>query len=98
MHKHFTRNIEDFKCENCGLDNVGNGYTNHCSKCLFSKHVDVNPGDRLASCLGLMKPISFEKDGDIYFILHRCIKCGFSKRNKMSKSDNFDILLDLSKN
>ena len=24
----------------------GNGYTNHCSQCLWSKHVDINPGDR----------------------------------------------------
>ena len=23
-----------------------NGYTNHCSQCLWSKHVDINPGDR----------------------------------------------------
>ena len=27
----------------------GNGYTNHCPKCLWSKHVDINPGDRGAN-------------------------------------------------
>lgn len=38
--KNFTRVIEDFICENCGTEVKGNGYTNHCPKCLWSKHVD----------------------------------------------------------
>ena len=53
--KTFQRCPEDFECGNCGHEIEGNGYTNHCTACLWSKHVDVNPGDRAADCHGLMK-------------------------------------------
>ena len=53
----FIKNIEDFTCEHCGAPVKGTGYTNHCPKCLWSKHEDVNPGDRASDCHGLMKPI-----------------------------------------
>src|SRR3990167_4839651 len=63
--KKFQRKIEDFVCENCGCGVKGDGYTNHCPKCLWGKHVDVNPGDREEECGGMMKPIrSFFKRGD----------------------------------
>jgi len=94
--KKFQRTEEDFTCEQCGFFVQGNGYTNHCPRCLWSKHVDVNPGDRAAVCGGAMEPVSVElKDGE-YIILHRCVKCGFEKRNKASKSDDFNIILKLS--
>lgn len=44
--KHFTKTVEDFICAHCGTHVRGNGYTNHCPECLWSKHVDNNPGDR----------------------------------------------------
>ena len=31
-------------------------YTNHCPRCLYSKHVDINPGDRAEQCDGMMEP------------------------------------------
>ena len=39
---------EDFICENCGKDVEKSSYTarDHCPYCLYSKHVDINPGDR----------------------------------------------------
>ena len=55
--KRFRRTIEDFICLNCGLNATGNGYTDHCPKCLFGRHVDVMPGDRSEQCHGLMKPM-----------------------------------------
>ena len=58
--KRFNRRIEDFTCEHCGTEVHGNGYTNHCPNCLWSKHVDINPGDRAADCGGLMEPIAVE--------------------------------------
>ena len=61
--KKFQRTIEDFTCEQCNFAVKGNGYTNHCPKCLWSKHVDVNPGDRAATCGGLMEPIGAEVGG-----------------------------------
>ncbi|MBU3901416.1 RNHCP domain-containing protein, partial [Patescibacteria group bacterium] len=46
--KKFQRKIEDFVCGHCGPKIKGTGYTDHCPKCLWSQHVDVNPGDRQA--------------------------------------------------
>ena len=60
MSATFIRKTEDFVCENCGQEVKGNGYTNHCPRCLYSKHVDINPGDRASDCGGLMKPVAVE--------------------------------------
>lgn len=95
--KKFNRNIEDFTCENCGTEVHGNGYTNHCPNCLFSKHVDINPGDRSAECGGLMEPVGLEIKNGEYIIIHRCKKCGFMRKNKTSLDDNFETVLNLSK-
>jgi hypothetical protein len=94
--KKFQRNTEDFTCEQCGAEVVGNGYTNHCPKCLWCKHVDINPGDRAATCQGLMEPVDAAHGGEGYVILYRCIKCGFERRNKASKDDDFDVILELT--
>lgn len=93
MIKKFQRCQEDFLCEQCGTFVKGTGYTNHCPRCLWSKHVDVNPGDRAATCGGMMKPINIELKKGEYVILHQCIKCGFEKRNKSAKDDNFEVIL-----
>ncbi len=95
----FVRTIENFTCEHCGAQNIGNGYTNHCLECLWSKHVDINPGDRLAleDCGGLMEPTEIQIKGDTYTIKHKCQKCGHTKPNKIAKDDNFDTLLELCK-
>jgi hypothetical protein len=98
MPKQFQKNIEDFVCEHCGLDNKGNGYTNHCAKCLWSKHVDVNPGDRANRCLGMMEPISIRKKDGEFDILHRCTQCKFEKHNRVTKKDDPDIIVELSAN
>lgn len=52
QEKKFQRQIEDFVCEKCGKEVKGDGYTDHCPRCLRSKHVDVNPGDRRSKCNG----------------------------------------------
>jgi len=97
MVKKFTRTIENFICEHCGEEVLGNGYTNHCPKCLWSKHVDKNPGDRLETCGGMMKPIKGEKRRKDFVIIQKCVKCGFEKRNILNKNDDFDVFIDLSK-
>jgi rubrerythrin len=89
--KRFQKCKEDFVCEQCGASVKGSGYTNHCPECLWSKHVDVNPGDRAAECGGMMKPVEVTTKGDNYVILHRCQKCGFERKNKTVEKDNFDI-------
>ncbi len=95
MNKKFQRNIEDFTCSNCGHFVKGNGYTNHCTECLWSQHVDVNPGDRAETCKGLMEPIGFGLKQSKYILIHHCTNCGIIKKNKTSEDDNFDAILKL---
>ncbi|MDZ7798959.1 MAG: RNHCP domain-containing protein [Patescibacteria group bacterium] len=92
----FQRTKENFTCERCGFLVQGSGYTNHCPKCLWSKHVDINPGDRQASCQGLMEPVGVKVKSGEYVIVHRCSLCGFEKRNKAAENDNFNEILKLS--
>ncbi|MCK9379064.1 MAG: RNHCP domain-containing protein [Candidatus Moranbacteria bacterium] len=93
----FQRNIEDFVCGNCGAQIKGDGYTNHCPFCLWSKHVDKNPGDRREECQGMMKPISIQAKKGKQVILHKCQKCGVEKTNKVSETDDFEKILELMK-
>ncbi len=95
--KVFQKRREDFACEHCGLPVTGDGYTNHCPHCLYSKHVDVHPGDRLATCGGLMEPLSSEKEGGQEKLLQRCEKCGFERKNKVQEEDDFEALLGLAR-
>ena len=96
MSKKFQRKKEDFVCGKCGAAARGDGYTDHCPKCLWSKHVDVNPGDRAADCQGMMKPegVEFKKGG--YDIFYHCAKCGYQHRVKACEEDNFEEILKIS--
>jgi len=96
--KRFTRKIEDFTCANCGAGVHGTGYTNHCPKCLWSRHVDINPGDRAAKCGGLMEPTAIEIKAGENIITHHCLKCGHEKKNKTVKADEMDKIIEISKN
>lgn len=91
--RRFQRCIENFVCEWCNASISGDGYTNHCNVCLYSKHVDNNPGDRQASCRGLMMPVQILiKGGQPHSIIHRCKKCGFERPNKLSEIDSRDVI------
>jgi len=92
----FKRIIENFTCKHCKTKVKGKGYTNHCPNCLHSRHVDINPGDRKAECGGMMEPVNFELKKSKYILVHKCAKCGTTRRNKMQIGDNFDILPKLS--
>ena len=94
--KKFTRTKEDFVCEKCGFSVTGDGYTNHCPKCIWSKHVDINPGDRSANCGGMMEPMALENKSDVFYILHKCTKCRHEKRNKAVNGDSFNELVRIS--
>jgi len=96
MTKRFQKKIEHFICDHCGAKVVGTGYTNHCPNCLWSKHVDVFPGDRAANCRGLMIPIGLTIRKGKKIILHRCNTCGHEKFNEAAASDNAVALLKLS--
>ena len=96
--KKFQRKVEDFECEHCGVLVKGDGYTNHCPKCLWSKHVDINPGDRQETCRGLMRPVGVNMLGGKTDVVHQCLKCGFEIKNKASDEDKLDpeTILSLS--
>ncbi len=98
--KRFKMINETFECDNC-LEKVPilqGGARDHCNRCLYSKHVDVFPGDRNNKCLGLLKPIAIEKFKDTYKIVYKCEKCGEIHKNIVAFDDNFDEILDLMKN
>ena len=95
MGRKFQRRTENFTCEYCGQPVTGNGYTNHCPACLWSKHVDVNPGDRAADCGGLMEPVGAEQKSGESILVHRCVTCGHIKRNRTAPEDNFVLLLKI---
>lgn len=95
--KKFTRKKENFTCENCGKNVVGTGYTNHCPSCFFSKHVDINPGDRMSECHGMMEPIGIETEKGTDYVMLKCQKCGHKKRNKLAKNDDLGVLLSIIK-
>ena len=98
--KRFNMIDEDFVCENCGKTITKLGYTarDHCNYCLYSKHVDILPGDRKNECLGLLKPIGIEKYRDTYKIIYECCKCKKIHKNIMANDDNMDLIIELSKN
>lgn len=95
VSKKFQRHVENFSCEHCGTAVTGNGYTNHCPECFYSKHVDVNPGDRLAQCGGLMVPIAVEFQHSQWRVVQQCVKCAKVWRNQVRSQDNISQLIVL---
>lgn len=94
-----------FTCAHCGAEvpPLDNGsYRNHCPYCLYSLHVDINPGDRANECRGVLEPVGVvynSKKG--WVIIHRCQRCGEIRRNKAalddSVSDDYELIVSLSK-
>ena len=97
--KQFTKRDEEFICENCGKKVSKLGYTSrdHCPYCLYSKHVDIMPGDRKEDCKGLLKPIRVELDSKKgYVIIYKCEKCNAIRKNKAAEDDNKELLIQLT--
>ncbi len=94
----FTVIDEEFICENCGYHVPKLGYScrNHCPKCLHSKHVDINPGDRGEDCHGDLEPIGLEINKKGYVIVFKCRKCGMIRKNKAAEDDDMNLLIELS--
>ena len=98
--KKFSKNDDEFICENCGKQVSKLNYTSrdHCPYCLYSKHVDINPGDRKNTCLGLLKPIDIEKFKDTYKIIYKCEKCKEIHKNIIANDDDYNEILNITKN
>ena len=97
--KRFNMIDEKFICEHCGkeVDKLNYSARDHCPYCLYSKHVDILPGDRANECKGLLIPIDIEKFKDTYKIIYKCEKCKKEHKNIISKDDNFDEILNIMK-
>lgn len=98
--KQFTMRDEHFICEKCHKEVLPLGYTarDHCPYCLYSKHVDINPGDRKNTCKGLLKPIGIEKFKDTYKILYQCEKCQKLHKNIVANDDDMNMIIKISSN
>ena len=96
--KRFNMIDEKFKCMNCGMEVDTLNYTarDHCPRCLYSRHVDVMPGDRQNKCMGLMMPIGIEKYKNTYKIIYKCLSCGEVHKNNMAQDDDYDMIVKLS--
>jgi len=92
--KKFIKNNESFTCENCARIVPQHSTTSrdHCCYCLYSKHVDINPGDRLNSCKGLLIPIGVKSANRKSQIAYDCLKCLERVFNIISEDDNKDEL------
>lgn len=102
--KRFTKNDASFICANCGREVEPLGYSsrNHCPFCLWSLHLDVNPGDRASECGGKMMPLRVETDPRKGFVIvHKCTKCGELRRNRAAheaknQPDDLRLLIRLT--
>ena len=97
--KRFNMKDESFICKNCKnlVKKLEYSARDPCPNCLYSMHVDINPGDRLNTCMGLLKPIGIEKYRDTYKIIYKCLKCGEIHKNIMANDDNMDLIIELSR-
>ena len=96
--KIFNMIDEPFTCENCHkqVDKLNYTARDHCPYCLYSKHVDINPGDRKNTCQGLLEPIGIEKYKNTYKIIYKCSKCHQIHKNKVATDDDNNLIIQLS--
>lgn len=97
----FSPCLESFHCAHCGKEihpeGAGSQHRNHCPHCLYSLHVDEEPGDRKAICHGQMEPIGVISKGDgDWSILHLCKSCGKLSLNRALADDNPLLLMQLA--
>jgi hypothetical protein len=92
---------QEFTCIHCkhriDARTHGTRHRNHCPACLWSRHLDEQPGDRACPCRQPMEPISIEvrRDGE-WAIVHRCRGCGVLRTNRIAGDDHTMTLLGLA--
>ena len=91
---------EEFVCNNCKklVTKLNYSARDHCNHCLYSMHVDINPGDRLNNCHGNLVPIDIEKFKDSYKIIYKCDKCMTIHKNIMAIDDDLNEIIRISSN
>lgn len=95
-----------FKCSHCKQfvimnDIMGTANRNHCTMCLWSKHVDEAKGDRRATCNGGMEPIALtlkhegrNRIGEI-MVIHLCSLCQKISINRIARDDPEHKILEI---
>lgn len=96
--KRFNMIDENFICDHCRKEVSALEYSarDHCPFCLYSKHLDIFPGDRANKCQSLMEPIGIEKFKDTYKIIYKCTKCNEIHKNICANDDDFNKIIELS--
>lgn len=96
--KKFNMIDDSFVCEYCGkqVNKLEYSARDHCPHCLYSKHVDINPGDRANECRGLLMPIGIEKFKNTYKIIYKCNKCNIIHKNIVAIDDDMNKIIELS--
>lgn len=94
----FITNNETFVCVNCkrNVEKHPSSSRNHCPFCLYSLHVDIDPGDRSNPCQGIMKPIGILTQGNKTQIIFECQTCGTRIKNIVAPDDNQSGIITLS--
>ncbi len=93
--------LDGFTCGNCGVavpwEGAGSAHRNHCPRCLYSRHLDDEPGDRASECLALMEPVAvWVRKGGEWAVIHRCRECGVLSSNRVAADDNVPLLVSLA--
>jgi hypothetical protein len=93
--------LDTFRCLQCRrhvpLSAFGTQHRNHCPSCLWSRHLDVTPGDRRASCGSRMEPIAVTiRPGGEWVLIHRCAGCGVLHENRIAGDDSVFALMAIA--
>ena len=97
--KRFQRNDSGFVCRQCGREvpPLVVSSRDHCPSCLWSLHVDINPGDRACGCLGGLEPMTAVPDAKKGFVIvYKCRKCGEIRRCRTAPDDDKDLVIELT--
>lgn len=96
-----THHGHSFRCGHCGITvprgAPGTKHRNHCPVCLWSRHLDTEPGDRSADCGGDMEPLAIaaRRDGE-WTLVHKCRRCAVLSRNRIAGDDDPVALMSLA--
>lgn len=92
---------EWFHCVRCSQpvasQTFGTEHRNHCPYCLWSRHLDDEPGDRAAECGAAMEPVAvWSRPGGDWALIHRCRGCGALRSNRIAGDDSEIALVSLA--
>lgn len=95
--KQFIKNNQTFICDYCNkvVPQHPTSSRDHCCFCLYSKHVDINPGDRQNGCKGLLMPVGIRTANGKTQIAYNCTKCSERVFNITAEDDSKTALQEL---